>query len=125
MRGLSRFGSMGVSWCRRLAGFLAIVGFVATGPGLSGVELVAHLTGAVDPAHARQVHVEAAGSTAHADHCQLGLTCGDGRLATVGQQQLRHHLIAWRQASEPSTPPAEPGSAGQALPRAPPAVPTS
>jgi len=122
MRGLSRFGGMGVSWCRRLAGFLAIVGFVATGPGLSGVELVAHLSGAVDPAHARQVHVEAAGSTAHADHCQLGLTCGDGRLATVGQEPLRHHLIAWRQATEPGTPPAESGVAGQTLPRAPPSV---
>jgi hypothetical protein len=122
MRGLSRFGGMGVCWCRRFAGFLAIVGFVATGPGLSGVELVAHFSGAVDPAHARQVHVEAAGSTAHADHCQLGLTCGDGRLAPVAQEPLRHRLIAWRQASEPKTSPAEQDSAGQTLSRAPPTV---
>lgn len=113
---------MVVSRCRRLAGFLAIVGFVATGPGLSGVELVAHLSGAADPAHARQVHVEAAGSTAHADHCQLGLACGDGRLAAVGQGPLRYHLIAWRQASEPKRPPAEQDSAGQTLSRAPPTV---
>jgi hypothetical protein len=115
---------MGVSWCRRFAGFLAIVGFVATGPGLSGVELVAHLSGAVDPAHARQVHVEAAGSTAHADHCQLGLSCGDGRLAPVGQELFWRGLIDWRQASESTTPPTGQGPAGQSLPRAPPSVQT-
>jgi hypothetical protein len=115
---------MRVSWGRRLAGLLAIVGFIATGPGLSGVELVAHLSGAVDPAHARQTHVEAAGSTAHADHCQLGLTCGDGRLAPVGQEPLRHHLIDGRQAKASTTPTTGQGPGGQSLPRAPPSVQT-
>jgi hypothetical protein len=107
---------------RRLVSLLALAGFLATGPGLAGVELGAHLLGVVDPSHARQVHIEAAGSLAHADHCQLGLTCGEGRLALVGLSVTPRRLSAAPLpasggASVPASAPTAPS-----LPRAPPLV---
>jgi hypothetical protein len=65
---------------RQLLTLLAALAFGATGPGLSGAELVAHLSGLVDLSHQRGPHFESAGQSGHTDHCQLGLVSYDGRL---------------------------------------------
>lgn len=105
---------------RRAASLFALVGFLATGPGLAGVELGAHLSGLVDPAHARQIHVEAAGSLAHADHCQLGLGCGDGRPPTPVPAGPRHRVTAPPTPDHPPEVVAAATEAAPSLPRAPP-----
>lgn len=64
----------------RLTALLAALCFVATSPGLSGLELAAHLSGWVDFAHERQVHVEPAGHSGHSDVCKLGIAACHSRL---------------------------------------------
>ena len=68
---------------RRVAGLLAVITFAATSPGLSGLELAAHIGGWVDLTHERQVHVEPAGQSAHNDSCQLGMAACHGKLPAV------------------------------------------
>ena len=106
---------------RRCLGILAAVSFAATGPGLAGVEVVAHLSGIVDLAHEHQPHFEEAGQTGHADECQLGTAAFGVRLPTLGAPTLR--LFAER-AHEPWTAGFVVPSATldkTSLPRAPPA----
>jgi hypothetical protein len=67
---------------------LLLAAFLFTGPGLSGVEIVAHLAGAGNAEHEHQPHFEEAGTFAHADHCGLGLVVHDGRLAACGAIRL-------------------------------------
>jgi hypothetical protein len=107
---------------RRCLGILAAVSFAATGPGLAGVEAIAHLSGIVDLTHERQPHFEEAGQTGHTDECQLGTASLGVRLPSLGAPTLR--LFAER-AVETSAPrvvslPSPPLFAG--LPRAPPPV---
>ncbi|HEX9895081.1 MAG TPA: DUF2946 family protein [Gemmatimonadales bacterium] len=75
---------------RQLLTVVAALSFGATGPGLSGVELAAHISGLVDLSHQRRAHLEPAGQSGHTDHCQLGLVAYDGRLPAAAVPMLRH-----------------------------------
>jgi hypothetical protein len=106
---------------RRCLALIAAVAFAATGPGLSGLEVAAHLSGIVDLTHARQPHFEGAGQTGHSDECQLGRAALGFRLPSVGAPTLR---LFTERAFQPSsagfvTPVVAP--LRTALPRAPPA----
>jgi hypothetical protein len=84
----------------RCLGILAAVSFAATGPGLAGVEVLAHLSGIVDLTHERQPHFEEAGHTGHTDDCQLGSSSLGGRLPPLAGPALKtlpdteHHHAA-------------------------------
>jgi hypothetical protein len=73
---------------KRLGLVFQLVLFALTGPGMGGLEQLAHAAGLVDLAHERSPHVEPTGG-AHADHCQLGLTALDGRLPSGVTNILR------------------------------------
>jgi hypothetical protein len=105
----------------RCLSLLAAVAFAATSPGLSGFEVVAHLSGLVDLAHERQPHFEAAGQSGHTDECQLGTAAFGVRLPSIGAPAL---LLFAERAFEPAftglvAPSVAPLNTG--LPRAPPA----
>ena len=105
----------------RCLSLVAAVAFAATSPGLSGFEVVAHLSGVVDLAHDRQPHFEEAGQTGHTDECQLGTAAFGVRLPSLGAPTFR--LFAQR-AFEPAftgllAPSVTP--LDTSLPRAPPA----
>jgi hypothetical protein len=105
----------------RCLSLVAAVAFAATSPGLSGFEVVGHLSGLVDLAHERQPHFEEAGQSGHTDECQLGTAAFGIRLPSLGAPTLR--LFA-EPAFEPAftgvlTPTVAP--LDTSLPRAPPA----
>lgn len=105
----------------RCLSLVAAVAFAATSPGLSGLEVAAHLSGLVDLTHERKPHVEAAGQSGHTDECQLGTAAIGVRLPSIGAPAL---LLFAERASEPSSagpvvPSATPHETS--LPRAPPA----
>lgn len=64
---------------RRLLSLVLLAAFVATGQGVSALELAWHV-GHVDDQHERAPHVEAAGGASHGDTCQLTVAHSDGRL---------------------------------------------
>lgn len=64
---------------RRLLAAFLLGAFLATGPGTAVLELAWHLAHANDQ-HGSTPHFEAAGGTAHADHCRLGLSQAAVRL---------------------------------------------
>jgi hypothetical protein len=105
----------------RLFAALMLGAFLASGPGLSVTELLTHLHRGEDP-HERLPHFEAAGTIAHADHCQLGLTHSEGRLPAA--PPIRFRQVTARFLSACAThvsPPAAPVPVAR-LPRAPPAA---
>lgn len=106
---------------RRCLGILAATAFAATSPGLSGLEVVAHLAGIVDLTHERLPHFEGAGQTGHTDGCQLGTAAFGLRLPALGSPTLR--LVAERAVAAPCTAFLVPRPAPRftGLPRAPPA----
>lgn len=68
-----------VRWLSALTA-LALIG---VGPG-GLLETGFHLVRGATPGHGRQVHVEPAGPTSHADHCQLAPAHHHHRLAGAG-----------------------------------------
>jgi len=77
-RALTRMWSVGL-----------LLAFLATGPGTSALEVCFHLLTHSTRDHARSTHVEAADAQAHADHCTLGLTGTNGRLAAPAVGRLQ------------------------------------
>lgn len=106
---------------RRLLAALLLGAFLATGSGAAVLELAWHLAPANDQ-HASTPHFEAAGGTAHADHCQLGLSQAAGRLPADAPARFieapRCGLSAGACAPSPLV--AFPAATG--FPRAPPAL---
>jgi hypothetical protein len=106
---------------RRCLGILAATAFAATSPGLSGLEVAAHLAGIVDLTHERQPHFEGAGQSGHTDGCQLGTAAFGGRLHTLGAPPLR--LLGEQAIDAPRSAGLVPRHSSRftGLPRAPPA----
>jgi hypothetical protein len=106
---------------RRLLAAILLGVFLATAPGGSVLELAWHLAATDDP-HAKAPHLEAAGSTAHADHCQVGLAHADGRLPAAAPVRLLDTILS--DLPGPGRGPARlfTRAAPAALPRAPPAL---
>lgn len=104
----------------RLLGLLALAGFVATGPGTSGLEVVYHLSGGGAEQHARGIHLEPAGGGAHSDHCRLGLSASDGRLPSSVGTRVRTVIVGVALPSSPVSLPAARGDHELPLSRAPP-----
>lgn len=106
---------------RRLLAAVLLGAFLATGSGTGLLELAWHLTHASDQ-HASAPHFEAAGGTAHADHCQLGLSQAAGRLPPDAPARfLEAPLCDLGPSAGPSSPSiTRPSAAG--FPRAPPVL---
>jgi hypothetical protein len=106
---------------RRLLAAILLGVFLATAPGGSVLELAWHLAATDDP-HAQAPHFEAAGSTAHGDHCQLGLAHGDGRLPAAAPVRLLDTVLS--DLPGPGSRPVRlfTSPSAAALPRAPPAL---
>ncbi|HEX9167098.1 MAG TPA: hypothetical protein VF862_14390 [Gemmatimonadales bacterium] len=105
---------------RRLLAALLLGAFLVTGSGTAGLELAWHLAQANDQ-HASTPHFEAAGGTAHADHCQLGLSHAVGRLPADAPARFPGAPLCLHASACPSShstvrPPAT------GFPRAPPAL---
>ena len=105
---------------RQVAGLFALLTFAATSPGLSGLELTAHLGGWVDLTHERQVHVEPAGQSAHNDACQLGVAACHSRLPDVAAALLRSVPVVSGSPRPVVTIPLAARRHSRILPRAPP-----
>lgn len=106
---------------RRGLALLTAVAFAATGPGLAGIEVAAHLSGLVDLTHERQPHVEGAGHTGHADQCQLGTAAFGMRLPALGAPVLRSCAERSLESVSAGLPAPRPAPLRTGLPRAPPA----
>jgi len=104
---------------KRLGLVFQLVLFVLTGPGMGGLEQLAHAAGVVDLAHERSPHVEPTGG-AHADHCQLGLTALDGRLPAGVTITLRAQAARSDLTPRPVSLALAAGRRASVLPRAPP-----
>lgn len=106
---------------RRLLAAVLLGAFLATGSGTALLELAWHLTHANDQ-HASTPHFEAAGGTAHADHCQLGLSQAAGRLPPDAPARLLEALLCDLGPSACPSSPAITRPSATGFPRAPPAL---
>jgi hypothetical protein len=105
---------------------LTLAAFLLTGPGLSGLEIAAHLTGngsgGDGTEHARAPHFEVAGTWSHAEHCGLGLAAHDGRLPARPSVRRVAMAPVRSELHPPSVLSFSNSSPFLAFPRAPPAV---
>lgn len=106
---------------RQVLAVVALFGFATTSPGLSGLEVVAHLAGLVDLTHARQPHFEGAGQSGHTDECQLGRAPLSGRPTQVGAPAVGQLATPTLLPARPAEVPFARAVPATALPRAPPA----
>lgn len=106
---------------RRAVSALLLAALAGTSSGLGGLELLWHL-GVGDDGHAKSAHVEAAGATGHADHCQLGLAHSDPRLAAGPAARVRLALASPSAARSAGRVPPRAVHQAPDLPRAPPAL---
>jgi len=103
---------------QRLWSLVILGAFLAAGPGVSGLEAGYHLLHPEGPSHGVGTHVEQAGLSTHADHCQVGLSSATRSAppSTTPRHLLlvitRHDVNPWQALRAATQPLLQPFSRG-------------